>query len=102
MRNGYFLIFTSVLFCTPLRVRAAATLDTVSGKKNILMSQGEIMALSNNMSTSNALLRALRWLLEQTNCPANADTTRMPEVTNRAYGEDFLSPVPESNTRKMQ
>jgi hypothetical protein len=39
--------------------------------------------------------RAFRWLLDQTNYSADTDTTRVPEVINRAYGFDFSSPVPE-------
>ena len=102
MRNECFLIFASVLFCIPVRLRTAATSDTESGQNNPRMSHTEVMVSPTNVSTRNALLRAFRWLLDQANNSAETDKTWMPEMINRAYGVDFSSPVPESNTRTMQ
>lgn len=102
MRNECFLIFASVLFCIPVRLRAAATLDAESSQRNNRMSHTEVMVLPTSLTTRNALLRAFRWLLGRAKYSAETYTTRMPEVIDRAYGVDFSSPVPESNTRTKQ
>lgn len=102
MKNESFLIFASVVFCIPVRMRAAVTLDTRPGQKNIRKSHTEVMVLPSSVSVRNALMRAFLWLLGQANYSAETNTTRMPKVINRDYGVDFSAPVPELNTRTMQ
>jgi hypothetical protein len=48
-----------------------------------------------------ALLRALRWLHEEADYPAEGDDTWIPHLVNDAYGSDFPAPVPSQPGKGM-
>ncbi len=48
-----------------------------------------------------ALLRAVRWLHEQCDFPAEGDDTWLPHIINCYYGTDFPAPVPSSPGKNM-
>lgn len=48
-----------------------------------------------------ALLRAVKWLHEQANYPAQGDDTWQPHIINYYYGTNFPAPVPASPGKNM-
>ncbi len=48
-----------------------------------------------------ALLRAVRWLHEECDFPAEGDDTWQPHVVNYFYGEDFPAPVPSRHGKNV-
>jgi PKD repeat protein len=48
-----------------------------------------------------ALLRAVTWLHEQCNFPAEGDDTWQPHVVNFFYGSDFPAPVPSRHGKNV-
>ena len=48
-----------------------------------------------------AIFRALRWLHEQADFPAEGDDTWIPHLVNHAYGSDFPAQVPSRPGKGM-